>query len=297
MNLFLGVIMSNPYFISLDIGGTKINAGRWQNGVIESNAVVVFDALASENSIINFISEIIQSYLNAESSPVAICIGVPCIVDEAEGTLKDTVNVPAWQNYPLKEKLEDRFAVPVYINNDVNCYAFGEFLLSESCSKNFVGVCLGTGVGAGIVLNGELYSGLNCAAGEVGSIAYLESTFDNYCSGAFFHREFGANGKALAELAESGDEVALQAFEQFGEHIAALVTQIILMIDPEQIVFGGSVASSFHLFEKPMLKKLKLFPSQDVIKRLLISKSENTNSALIGAIKLFEEKHSKGVLV
>ena len=79
-----------------------------------------------------------------------------------------------------------------------------------------VGLCLGTGLGSGIVLENKVYSGVNGCAGEVGSVKYLQGYLDDYCSGKFFKKHYQESGEVMAGKARSGDENALGAFKQFG---------------------------------------------------------------------------------
>jgi glucokinase len=97
------------------------------------------------------------------------------------------VNIPSWQRVPLKELLEKEFEVPVSVNNDVNCFALGEhqFGLAQGI-KHVVCVSAGTGLGAGIIINHQLFNGNNCGAGEIGLLPYLDHNIEYYASGNLF---------------------------------------------------------------------------------------------------------------
>ena len=184
--------------------------------------------------------------------------------------------------------LEQHFSKPVYINNDVNCFVVGESLsMQHQTYADMVGLCLGTGFGAGIVLNHQLYMGHNCCAGEAGSISYLEGTIDDYCSGQFFKEHYNQCGRDLAEQAEQGDIMAQQAFNEFGKHLAEAISNLLFIIDPQVIVIGGSVAHSFDLFIDALWERLKSFPYRRVIENLNIEKSTSSDSALLGAAHLY----------
>jgi glucokinase len=150
-----------------------------------------------------------------------------------------------------------------------------------------VGLCLGTGIGAGIIFQHQLYTGANCCAGEVGSFSYLQGSIDDYCSGQFFNDNYGQCGSQLAIKARAGDEQALSAFVQFGQHVAEAISHLLLVIDPQLIVIGGSVAQSFDLFIEAVWQKLGDFPYQKVIENLKIEKSNQQDSALLGAAHLY----------
>ncbi|MDG1752493.1 MAG: ROK family protein [Thalassotalea sp.] len=274
--------------VTLDIGGTTINAGRYYNGVIEENIVRSFATDKNEAEILAFIIFCIDS-VKSESTK-AIAVGVPCILDVEQGIVFDAINIPAWQHYPLKAVLTEHYQCDIYINNDVNCFVAGEHEFGPAKQFNdVIGICLGTGFGSGFVLNNQLYSGHNCSAGEVGGISYLNGTIDDYCSGKFFKDHYQISGADLAKLAEQGDEKALMAFEQFGSHLAQAFSKILFVLDPQVIVIGGSVSKSYDLFIEALWRELADFPYKKVTKSLRIVKSELENAALLGAAHLYLE--------
>jgi len=278
--------MNSTSIVALDIGGTNINIGRYKDKNIEINQVLAFCAQGSADEILTFIIDCIDKI--KDNSTVAIAIGVPCIVDTESGTVYDAVNIESWQKVTLKSALAQHYQLPVYINNDVNCFTAGEHAVGAGKGYNdLIGLCLGTGFGVGFVLNNQLHTGNNCSAGELGSLRYLNSTIDDYCSGHFFKQHYQLDGATLAEKARAGDEEAKQAFVDLGKHLAHAITTLLLVVDPQLIVIGGSVAKSFDLFIEALWQELKTFPYQRVIERLNIVQSGNANSALIGAAELY----------
>lgn len=274
--------------VSLDIGGTTINAGRYRHGVIEVNRLVNFNAHASETEVLQFIIACIDSV--KQQGTQAIVIGVPCIVDIEQGIVFDAVNIPAWQEYHLKAALYEHYQLDIYINNDVNCFVAGEYRFGAGQSyRDVVGICLGTGIGSGFIINHQLHAGHNCCAGEVGGISYLNGTIDDYCSGQFFLDHFRVSGEVLAKQALSGDEKAIAAFKQFAQHLAKAISYLLFIVDPQIIVIGGSVAKSYSLFIEAVWQELRSFPYQGVINKLTIAKSELENAALLGAVHLYQQ--------
>ncbi|WP_286233905.1 ROK family protein [Thalassotalea sediminis] len=273
--------------VTLDIGGTKVNFGRFRNGIIETNSELPFCAQGSLAEILQFLIDGIENMRMNDTS--AITIGVPCIVDVENGVVFDAVNIPAWQHYDLKTALTDHFNLPVYINNDVNCFVAGEATYGKiaSQSQNIVGICLGTGFGSGFILNGQLYTGNNCCAGELGGIPYLSGTIDDYCSGSFFSKIHQVNGAELAEKARAGDLDAQHLFNEFGQHLAKAISYLMFTVDPKLIVVGGSVVKSFELYIDAVWQALSLFPYKNVRDNLNIMRSELDNAALLGAAALY----------
>ncbi|MDO6425541.1 ROK family protein [Thalassotalea sp. 1_MG-2023] len=273
--------------VTLDIGGTKVNFGRFRNGIIEHNQEVPFCAHGSSAQIRQFLIDGIAAMIATDTT--AICIGVPCIVDVEHGIVFDAVNIPAWQKYPLKDELSEHFDLPVYINNDVNCFVAGEANFGDVArfEKNVVGICLGTGFGTGFYLNDQLYAGHNCCAGELGGIPYLNGTLDDYCSGSFFTKMHHVNGAELAERARAGDVAAQAIFHEFAQHLAKGISYLMFTVDPKVIVVGGSVAKSFDLYIDSLWQSLDSFPYKKVRTNLNIVKSELKNAALLGAAALY----------
>lgn len=277
--------------IALDIGGTNINAGKIIDGKVIRSCKFPFSAHQGLEEIMQFICNCIDTV----RSPIfeGIAIGVPCIVNN--GTVFNAVNIPAWKNYDLQDALEQRFNVPVYINNDVNCFAQGAYLFRKNENiTNMSAICLGTGIGAGFIIERKLYTGNNCSAGEIGSIEYLTGTFDDYCSGSFFSNHYGISGEALAEKARKGDQKAKDAFIVFGKNLAKAIIFLLLTVDTQLIVLGGSVAHSFDLFIDTVWDELTYCSNQNIITNLKIEKNTAKNCALIGAAFLFlAEKNRK----
>jgi glucokinase len=279
--------MTSSSLVVLDIGGTKIHAGHFHEGKILKNSIHHFSATENADEIFKFIIFCIEQLQLTDFCGIAM--GVPSIVDVDKGIVFDTVNIAAWKKVPLKQLLEQHFSKPVYINNDVNCFVVGESLSQQHQGyANIVGLCLGTGFGAGIVLNRQLYMGHNCSAGEAGSIAYLQGTFDDYCSGQFFQDNYNQCGRDLAVQAKQGDVMAQQAFNEFGQHLAEAISNLLFVIDPQLIVIGGSVAHSFDLFIDAVWERLNSFPYRRVIENLKIEKSASPDSALLGVAHLYQ---------
>jgi len=211
---------------------------------------------------------------------------VPGPVDLENNLVLDVTNIPSWDVVPLKQLLEDRFPKPVFVNNDANCFALGEKYFGKGKPyRNFVGVTIGTGMGAGIIINNHLYSGQLCGAGEFGNVYYLDSNIENYCSGMFF-RNKNLSGSEQAEKVKAGDIQAQKLFNELGVHIARGLGNILFALAPEAIILGGSVSQSYRLFEKSMRKTFEDFPYQKIYRDLKIEVSDDANMAVLGASSL-----------
>lgn len=273
-------------YIGVDLGGTNMRAGRVENDCLVAQASERTPKSPKDTAeTIDLLERVIRSVWTPEVS--AIGIGVPGLVDRQNGVVYNLVNIPHWDVVPLREILEPRFGARVVIDNDANCFALGERVFGVGRQyENFVGLTLGTGLGGGIIQQGRLLADSNCGSGEFGMMPYRDNILEYYCSGSYFMNIWGVDGKTMYERALKGDAEALEAYRQLGEHIAAAVKIVMLAIDPEMIVFGGSVAAAHALFEESLWENLRDFAYPNSVKRLRIFFSEMENPAILGAASL-----------
>jgi glucokinase len=271
--------------IGVDLGGTKILAGK----VTADRVVKQFKELVPKQGTQD---QVIEALCNAidqvfDSHIAGIGIGVPSVVDVEKGIVYDVQNIPSWKEVHLKEILESKYGVPVYLNNDANCFAIGEKYFGKGKQyENFVALIVGTGMAAGLIINGKLFNGANCGAGEFGTIPYLEHNFEFYTSGQFFTNVYQVKGEDIFRLAQQGDQDALKMFDEFGSHFGNAIKTILYAVDPEVIILGGSVSQTFPFFEKSMRKGLTSFAYQKTITKLKFDISTNPDIAVLGAAAL-----------
>ncbi|AZQ12723.1 ROK family protein [Shewanella khirikhana] len=277
--------------LCLDLGGTKLAIGRVaypDKHETQTYAVAAITRLpvpqqADYAGMLLFLIQAIEPQL--DGSVRGIAIGVPGTVSLQNGTLLEVMNLPCLIGKPLAVDLEARFQLPVSLNNDANLFALGESVLGNK--RNLLGITLGTGVGAGVVFDGRLYSGKHCAAGEIGCFPYLDGIMEHYCSGQFFRRFAHCPGEQVRARALAGDTDALVLFQRFGEHLAELIYQTLLAYDPAEIVLGGSVSQAFSLFNDALWQRLAERADVSRLEGLSIRPSTEANAALIGAAHWF----------
>lgn len=279
--------MLDKTVIGVDLGGTKITIGKVEKDHICEH--VSFD-ISSQGTEGQIVSEIINGIKEIFCDDIdGIGIGVPSLVDIGSGIVYDVQNIPSWKEVHLRDILSEHFHVPIYINNDANCFAVGEKYFGQGKNfQNIVGITIGTGLGAGIIIKNHLYSGLNCGAGEFGSVPYLEKTYEYYCSGQFFINEYSERGHAIHDRAVRGDASALEIFQVFGNHLGNAINAILFALDPEAIFLGGSVSKAFPFFKDAMWKRIQTFPYKRTIEKLVINATEYTVQApIMGAAALY----------
>jgi glucokinase len=271
--------------IGVDLGGTNIRAGKIANEKIIKLTKAPTPGKGSVEEVMDQICAVIDGCFDA--STTSIGVGVPSVVDVDKGIVYDVVNIPSWKVVPLKEILENRYKVPVYVNNDANCFAVGEKYFGKAKSyKNIVGVTLGTGLGCGLIFNNKLYEGSNCGAGEFGNVPYLQHNVEYYCSGQFFTDEKKISAVDNFRLAQKGDPNALQLFDEYGFHLGIVLKSILYSYDPEIIILGGSVSKSFEYFKDAMFHAMQDFAFSSVLANIKIDVSDLENSAIYGAAAL-----------
>ena len=281
--------MKNAAVVGVDMGGTNIRAGRIQGERVVKDFTIPVSAEADVDTVLRELSETIENVFHSDCAGIGI--GVPSVVDREQGIVYDVENIPSWQEVPLRQILEQRFQVPVSINNDANCFALGEACFGKGRTyRHLVGVTLGTGLGTGIIVNRQLYSGVSCGAGEFGILPYAEHDYEYYCGGQFFRNQHQLSGQDLFARASQGDRAAQEIFEQYGRHLGNACWVIVAAFDPELIVLGGSISRAYPFFQQAVWDRLAAYPFRPSIKRLVIEVTDTPNIALLGAAALCHEK-------
>jgi glucokinase len=275
--------------IGVDLGGTNIRAGIEREGNVYNQRKEPFQTTLTLEETLARLIEFIRPLVLAEIKGIGI--GVPSVVDAEKGIVYNVANIASWKSVPLKSILESEFGIPVAVNNDVNCFTLGEhqFGLLKGM-KHVVGVSSGTGLGAGIIINNQLYNGNNCGAGEIGLLPYLDHNIEYYASGNLFPAFFNTTAEEAHQQALAGDARALAAWKEFGIHMAEALKCVIYAYDPEAIVLGGSLSKAYNLFRDNMNATLKDFPYPESLKRLKIYQSQNENITLLGAAAMVNQQ-------
>ncbi len=271
--------------IAIDLGGTHVRTGLIQGDrLTEIRTSPCPSQLSCEESI-HYLADTARELIQGPIQGIGI--GVPSVVDAGQGIVYNATNIPAWKEVHLKKELESLFGVPVQVNNDANCFAWGEHLFGTGKPfRNLVGITLGTGTGAGVIIDGALYNGSNTGAGEIGSLSYLDRDFEYYCSSSYFTHFCRTTGKEAFRRATAGDTEALKQWDTFGTHLGQLVKAVLFTYDPEAIVWGGGLSAAYPFFEASMWKAVQDFPYQETVKKLHILVSQTPYVSLLGASAL-----------
>jgi glucokinase len=271
--------------IGIDIGGTNLSAGLLDEGSILRKETTPLEDGNSEQGTIGQVVDLIRSLF--DPAVEGIGIGVPSVVDVNSGIVYNVVNIPSWKAVPLKTILEAEFGVPVFINNDSNCFAWGEHQFGKLRHfKSAIGITLGTGLGGGVIINNTLYCGPNCGAGELGMLPYRDHNIEYYCSNNFFKVFHNTSGYQAYQLALKGDDRGIDMWKAFGKHLGHALMAAMYAYDPEAIVIGGTISNAQAFFDGAMRETLQDFEFPETVKNLRIYYSDEPDIALFGAAAL-----------
>ena len=277
--------MTKDIYIGVDLGGSNVRAGL----ISDKKLVDLFSEQINPEGTVEEVLEQIFYVIDKLDVRNAngIGIGVPSVVDVNRGIVYNVQNIPSWTEVPLADILKNRYQIPVAVNNDANCFALAEYQFGKGQGYNsMIGLIMGTGIAGGIIINGKLYEGANCGAGEFGMIGYLDKHFEYYCSGQFFTNVYNLKGEEVSRTAEKGDSTSIAIMEEFGNHVGNILTEILYAYDPQIIILGGSVSKTYPLIETSIWKVFEGFNYSTTIKNLKIEVSELEHAGVLGAAAL-----------
>ncbi|MBN2287740.1 MAG: ROK family protein [Candidatus Glassbacteria bacterium] len=261
--------MGNLCSAAIDLGGTKIISACFSPGMELLGRPVETPTRARSRPgeiVDNICSNLEQSLsLNGISAKELgrLGLGVPTTIQYEKGLIDLSPNLPTMSDFPLGRLLEDRLGVPVAMENDANCFALGEAV--HGAGRGFsscCGITLGTGLGLGIVLGGELYRGSSCCAGEIWKSWHGDDLLENHASGPALAGRYlqitgnACSGEQVYRKALKAEPEALEVFQDLGRALGQGLSYLVNILDPGIVVFGGSAAQAFDLFIGPLEEEI-----------------------------------------
>ena len=284
--------MHKKKVIGIDLGATNIRGGLIEEGRLLQIQSRRIQSAGTVEDVLSDIYLIIDLFMDA--GVAGIGIGVPSVVDIEQGIVYDVQYIPSWKEVHLKEILEARYRIPVLVNNDANCFVLGEYYFGKGKGmKNLIGLAIGTGLGAGIIINHHLFAGPNCGAGEFGMVDYLDHCFEYYASGQYFQNVYQTDGQVVFEKARAGELQALRWYAEMGTHLGNAIKMIMYTYDPSLIIFGGSVRHAYPFFSKTMWDRINTFAYSKSLAKFRIEMSELENSGILGAAGLYYDSETE----
>jgi glucokinase len=325
------MLKSKDLILAVDIGGTKVEAGlvSAKGAILHAVRAPMVARGSAREGLRSVFAAIDQLMLDPRGKNAkAIGVSVPGWVDSNRGAVVEATNLPCWVNYPLARNIQKRYRLPVRLANDANAASLAESTWGAGASfRNIFYVTLGTGIGAGMVLNDELFAGTTGAAGEGGHMTIDSSgplcgcgkrgCIEMYASGTAVGRHgrerasenpvAGARLLAMAggavdrvtaeivtEAANHGDPLANEILQIAADHLAIWLGGIIDLIEPELIVIGGGFGRVMMRYAPGIREKLKTWAINPNRKRVkLVNARFRSQSALVGAAALWLTRGKK----
>lgn len=304
--------------IGIDIGGTKCALSV---GECTADAVKILQREEFPTKGLSW-QEVLEEFarrIGGVTAPIAN-IGISCggPLDSRRGVILSPPNLPGWDEVPVVKFFADRFGVPVHLQNDANACAYAEWKFGAGRgTRNMVFMTFGTGLGAGIIIDGRLYSGTNDNAGEIGHIRLAPTgpvgynkpgSAEGFCSGAGMTRlafiraqEQGIalpedfSTKELFRRIDEGDAFCLSVFKESAAHLGMILSYVIDILNPEVIVLGGVFMRQRERFLKeiaPILEREALPLANGVCRIAGAGLSENIGDYAALAVANMDEGRS-----
>ena len=254
------------FAVGIDLGGTNFRSGLVDFSGNVLGELSVETPHSSVDELLQIMSKTITQLFKNANVPVSelaqIVIGIPGAVNPATGVISNAPNLEYLDNLVLSNLIQSKFDVPTLVENDVNVAALGE--LEKSKTEDFGFIAIGTGVGMGLILDGELRRGFNGGAGEIGYLPLGENV-NQLSKEGHFEELIGGHAvesrylkqvkskKTLIEIFESaskGDLISKKIVDELGGNIALGIRAICSVLDLGEIILGGGIGSREDLYSK-----------------------------------------------
>ncbi|NLB90282.1 MAG: ROK family protein [Clostridiales bacterium] len=246
----------------IDIGGTKCAflQGKPSGEIISRKEVATKEYAHWEELLLA-----LMPTPNEAKKPLAIGVSCGGPLDSKKGFILSPPNLPGWDEVPIVQWLENRYKVPAALQNDADAGAMAEwrFGSGKGC-ENMIFLTFGTGFGAGLILNGKLYSGTKGMAGEIGHVRAAEKgpvgygkegSFEGFCSGGGIAQlSGGRSAKEVVAAAEEGNHEMIKVLQESATYLGRAVALLIDLFNPERIVIGSIFARAEKWFRPTMEK-------------------------------------------
>ncbi len=307
--------MSQAEAIGVDLGGTKMLLG-----VLDGDSKTVWEsrersAGESQNELVELLVREIAEARAERAGVKAIGMGIPATIDHDKGLAVAAVNLPI-ENLPIRDLVVERTGLPTFVDNDANVAALAEHLFGAARgAQNAVMLTIGTGIGGGLILGGEIYRGSTGAGAELGHVAIQldgpacqgncpgHGCVETLASGTALGREGRAvaesapdsalgklladgeeiDGKAVTVAAQEGDETAIGVFDLVGGRLGVALASFANIFEPEVIVIGGGVIVAGELLLAPARRELEARALRPMNNTPVVPAELGEDAGMIGA--------------
>ncbi len=316
--------MSESETIGVDLGGTKMLVG-----VLDGTKTLWESREAStgqsEDELVELLVREIRDARDARPAATAVGLGIPATIDHDSGVAVSAVNLPL-ADLPIRDLISQRVGLPVFVDNDANVAALAESLFGAASGKpNVVMLTIGTGIGGGLILGGEVYRGATGAGAELGhtviqadgppcqgncpnhgcvealasgtalgreGLAAAESSPDS-ALGKLLAAGERIDGKAVTEVAIAGDETAIGVFELIGSRLGVACSSFANIFQPDAIVVGGGVIAAGDLLLDPVRREVRERALNPMNKTPILEATLGNDAGMIGAAALARAELAK----
>jgi len=306
-------------FIAVDVGGTQIRVAIFTKNSTEPILQKKIKTQGENQTPLERLIALLQEVWPKDGDVNSIAIAAPGYLEPEAGIVVSAPNIPGWKNLPLSKTLREHFNVPVYLGNDANLAALGEWKFGSGIGhKNLLYITISTGIGGGIIVENQLVNGAKGMAGEIGHVVSVpdgpmcncgkRGHFEAVASGTAiaryvkekleegipsqFPKGSAPSAKEIAAAAKNGDPLSIEAFNTAGFYLGRTIADFLHTLNPSILILGGGVSLSGDLILKPMIASLeKHVISQEYISNLeIVTASLGDDAGLLGALALSLEK-------
>lgn len=319
--------MSGSETIGVDLGGTKMLVG------VLSGTEPLYEQREhstgqTEDELVELLVREVEEAREARPDVVAVGLGIPATIDHERGVALAAVNLPL-SDVPIKEVVSERTGLPVFVDNDANVAAYAEYLYGAGQGKpEMVMLTVGTGIGGGLILGGEVYRGSTGAGAELGHTVIqmdgppCQGSCPNHgcvealASGTALGREARAaaegapdsalgkllaeggevDGRAATEAAVAGDEVAIGVFDLIGSRLGVACATFANVFQPHAIVVGGGVIAAGDLLLEPARRELRRRALNPMNQTPILEATLGNDAGMIGAAAMARDELAKGAV-
>jgi glucokinase len=307
--------MSQAEAIGVDLGGTKMLLG-----VLDGDSKTVWEsrersAGGSEDELVDLLVREVEEARAERPGVEAIGMGIPATIDHEKGIAVAAVNLPI-ENLPIRDLVVERTGLPAFVDNDANVAALAEHLFGAARgAQNAVMLTIGTGIGGGLILGGEIYRGATGAGAELGHMAIQmdgpgcqgncpnRGCVEAFASGTALGREGRAaaeskpdsalgkllaegkpvDGRAVTVAAQEGDPTAIGVFGLVGGRLGVALASFVNIFEPEVIVVGGGVMAAGDLLLDPARRELEARALRPMNRTPVVAAELGEDAGMIGA--------------
>jgi glucokinase len=316
--------MSRSETIGVDLGGTKMLVG------VLADTEPLYEQREhstgqTEDELVELLVREVEAAREARPDVAAVGLGIPATIDHDRGVAVAAVNLPL-SEVPLREIVSERTGLPVFVDNDANVAAYAEYLFGAARGKpDAVMLTIGTGIGGGLVLGGEIYRGATGAGAELGhTVIQLDGPpcqgncpnhgcVEALASGTALGREARAaaesapdsalgkllaeggevDGRAATEAALAGDELAIGVFDLIGSRLGVACATFANVFQPQAIVVGGGVIAAGDLLLEPARRELRSRALKPMDETPILEATLGNDAGMIGAAAMARDELAK----